>query len=215
MKPPYVNIELHRSLGSYGGGDFSLWHAKEGEPCHYLMSDEDFLVFTLSHMYKHYKSGGTGMRSFFDLYLFLKKKGDALDARYVEREVAARDMTEFYAIAKRLSELWFEGGTECDGELAELEYYVITGGTFGTVENRVKRALKKKNRFSYALSRIFLPYSQMKFIYGWLKPLPFLLPIAWIARLFAALFDGRMRREVRATNAAAREKAIGEEAKTH
>ena len=204
VKPPYVNIELHKSLGSYGDGDFNSWVPTESNPYHFVMRDEDYLVYLLDHMYKHYKSGGNGMRSFFDLYLFHLAKGASLDKAYIEGELRWRGLDEFYSLANRLSALWFGGESACSDELIELEYYIITGGTFGTVENRVEHALKTRSRFGYLLSRIFLPYSSMKSIYPWLKPLPFLLPIAWVMRLLKALFDGRMRRELRATNNASR-----------
>lgn len=214
LKPPYVNIELHKTLGNYGDGDFSLWKCKPDMPHWYVMSDEDTLVFMLDHMYKHYKAGGTGMRSFFDLYLYLEAKGERLDREYVDRELEERGMKEFYEDALALVGLWFCGAAD-NGSLAELELFIVTGGTFGNVENKVKYALKKKSRFRYALSRIFLTYPQMKHLYKWLGPLPFLLPVAWVMRLFGALFDGRLRREVRAVGAAsAKESAEDQTAPT-
>ena len=205
MKPPYVNIELHKTLGKYGAGDFSLWKPREDDPFFHEMSDEDFLVYVIDHMYKHYKTGGSGMRSFFDVYIFLSKNGDELDKEYILRDRQARGLDEFYALTLRLCERWFGEGKSGE-ELVELEYYIVTGGTYGTVENKVEEAMKTKSGFRYTLSRAFLPYSNMKQIYKWLKPLPFLLPFAWVLRLLTALFDGRMRREVRATKAAARKK---------
>lgn len=198
-KPPYVNIELHKILDDRYSVDFSTLCLKKDGSHHYMMSDEDFLIYALLHMHKHYKQGGSGMRSFFDVYLYLKKKGETLDFRYIESELRARELDEFYASVLRLSELWFDGKCEDAEELSELEIYIATGGTFGTVENRVEHALEHKSRLGYMLSRIFLPYRTMKQMYKWLRPLPILLPIAWIMRLVRALFDGRMRREIRAT----------------
>ena len=206
VKPPYMNIELHKSLGHYGDGDFKAWMPTEDNPYHFVMRDEDYLVYLLDHMYKHYQSGGNGMRSFFDLYLFQRAKGESLDKEYVERELRARELDEFSSMAQRLVSLWFCGESLYAEELLELEYYIVTGGTFGTVENRVEHALKSRSRFGYLLSRTFLSYAAMKQIYPWLKYLPFLLPIAWVMRLLKALFDGRMRRELRAAGAAKRGK---------
>lgn len=202
-KPPYVNVELHKKLGSRENGDFSAWKALPSDPHHYVMSDEDFLLYAIGHMHKHYRQGGSGMRSFFDVYLYLKKKGEALDFDHIDRELRQRGLSEFYSSVLSLSALWFDGDLERESELSELEIYIATGGTFGTVENRTKHALKKKSRLRYALSRIFLPYRAMKEMYGWLRPLPFLLPVAWVIRLLSALLDGRMRREIRAVAKAA------------
>ena len=205
VKPPYVNIELHRTLEKGDEGDFARWTPKSDNPYWYVMSDEDFLVFAISHMHKHYGSGGYGMRSLFDIYLYLKKKGDALDAEYVSRELSRRGLTEFYNGVILLSEHWFSDDAADGSDIAELEAYIASGGTYGSIDNKVKTSMRGKSRIGYYLSRFFLPYSSMVTIYKWLRPLPFLLPIAWILRIFTALFDGRLRRELRAVESVKRE----------
>ena len=199
IKPPYVNIELHKVLGSSSEGDFCDWSTKEGSEHWYVMSLEDQLLFMLGHMYKHYRGGGNGIRSFFDLYLYLRRYGDAIDWERVDAALAEREITEFYNNARKLMDLWFgDASAEPSEELLEMEYYILTGGMFGTVENRVSYATAGKTKLQYLFSRVFLPYSSMKQMYKWLRPLPFLLPFAWLFRFVAALFDGRMKREVKA-----------------
>ncbi len=203
-KPPYMNVELHRDLEVGSSESFSDWQARSDNPMWYEMSDEDCLVFHIAHMYKHFTAGGSGMRSFFDLVLYLSAKADTLDLELVKEKLTARSLYDFYTKCCKLSEFWFSGG-EYTEDIAELEYYTVTGGAYGNMENRVENSIKGKSRLSYYLSRAFLPYSKMIYIYKWLRWLPFLLPVAWVMRLVTALFDGRLGREMRAVDSAKEE----------
>lgn len=203
-KPPYMNVELHRDLEVGSEESFPDWRPRPDNPMWYEMSDEDCLVFQIAHMYKHFTAGGSGMRSFFDLTLYLEAKGGSLDTELVREKLLARGLYDFYKMSCSLSAFWFEGG-EYTEDIAELEYYTVTGGAYGNMENRTQNAIKGKSRISYYLSRAFLPYSKMIYIYKWLRWLPFLLPVAWVMRLVTALFDGRLGRELRAVDAAKEE----------
>lgn len=203
-KPPFMNIELHRKLERDHPASFSDWAPRQDNHLWYEMSDVDFLVFNVAHMYKHYKGGGSGIRSFFDLHLLLRAKSDTLTADTVRAALEPAGLYDFYQKALALSEFWF-GEREADEDIRATEFYIVTGGTYGNVENRVEHALKTESRAKYFFRRIFLPYRDMCTIYGWLKPLPFLLPVAWIVRLVGALFSGRMRRELKAVDKARKE----------
>ena len=200
-KPPYMNVELHRDLEVDSDESFGDWTPRADNPMWYEMTGEDCLVFGIAHMYKHFTAGGSGMRSFFDLVLYLSAKADTLDMTVAENKLRARGLYDFYELAKRLADFWFSGGEYSD-DLSDIEYYTVTGGAYGNMENRVENSIKGKSRLSYYLSRAFLPYSKMIYIYKWLKYLPFLLPVAWIMRLVTALFDGRLGREMRAVDKA-------------
>ncbi len=200
-KLPYMNVELHRDLEADSSESFGDWQARPDNPMWYEMSDEDCLVFHIAHMYKHFTAGGSGIRTFFDLVLYLSAKADTLNLELVKEKLTSRGLYEFYNKCCKLSEFWFSGG-EYTEDIAELEYYTVTGGAYGNMENRVENSIKGKSRLSYYLSRAFLPYSKMIYIYKWLKWLPFLLPVAWVMRLVTALFDGRLGRELRAVDKA-------------
>ncbi len=198
-KPPYVNIEIHHMRG-YCLTDFDDWTPKADNPYWYTMTDEDCLLFVLAHTHKHYLAGGCGLRAVFDIRLYLEANGDTLDMEYVNSRLRELGLYDFYELVMRFDRLWYgDGEVEQTEEVLRDEYFLVTGGTYGTVENRVEQRLKKKSRLGYILSRLFPPYRSMKYLYTWLQPMPFLLPFAWIIRLVVAMFDGRMRREIRAT----------------
>lgn len=199
-KPPYVNIELHKKLDKGSSADFSEWIEREDHPGWYVMPDEDFLVYAIAHMHKHYEAGGSGMRSVFDIFLFLRKNENSLNRELVREKLQALSLCDFYDLLCELISLWFGDGGNKDDVLLDFELYTATGGTYGSVKNRVEYSVKNKKRskISYFFARLFLPYSKMVYIYKWLKPLPFLLPIAWIMRVFSALLDGRAQKELKA-----------------
>ena len=83
-KPPVSNFEIHRMLFS----------GLDSEPCHLYyremekrlipdkdgsfgrhFSTDDLYLYLTAHEYKHYRHGGTGIRSLLDTYVFLRKYG--------------------------------------------------------------------------------------------------------------------------------------------
>ncbi len=203
-KPPYINVELHHVVNKGSDATFSDWRPRPDNPYWYVMTGEDTLAFLLSHMYKHYVSGGCGIRAVFDILLYRERYKDEIDEDILRQKLGTKGLGWFYDMILRLIDRWFFGEVTADEELLDFEYYVLTGGTYGKVENRVELSMKKQSRFSYYLRRAFPPYSVMKYVYPWLRRVPFLLPIAWVVRLVVALFDGRMLREMRAVDEAKR-----------
>lgn len=201
-KPPYINVELHRVLERGSQKSYPDWQQKADNPYWYTMSIEDTLAFLISHMYKHYAAGGCGARSVYDVHLYLKKYAAEIDEECLRASLNTEELRWFYDMVLRLSNMWFLEGGEPDGDLLDFEYYVLTGGTYGNMENKVEHSMRTKSRVGYIWRRAFPSYSAMKYVFPWLKRAPILLPLAWIVRLVGALFDGRMRREMRAMDAA-------------
>ncbi len=209
-KPPYVHVEIHKTLIDGWQIDFSDFGTVDENAFWHVMSPEDFTVFNIAHMYKHFVSGGCGVRSVFDLHLYFEKEGDRVDHTILSEKLSQKGLYDFYLLLRSLAALWF-GESESftppddyisDGKptdtLHEAEYFISTGGAYGVVENRVKHGIRKKGKLAYVFSRIFPPVKTMKNVYKWLKKAPYLLPIAYVMRLFRGLFNGRMAREVRA-----------------
>lgn len=204
IKPPFVNVELHRELEHGSTASFHEWMPKQDNPYWYVMSDEEMLVFNVSHMYKHHRGGGSGIRSYADLYLYLGAKSATLDGEYLKKRLIEEGVYDFYLQSVALAEFWF-GDREIDDNIRSTEYFVVTGGTYGNVENRVEHALRSESRTRYFFRRAFPSLEVMRSMYKWLKPMPFLLPVAWLVRLVGALFNGRMRRELSAIDKARKE----------
>ena len=210
-KPPYLNIEVHRYLREGSCDSFDSWHAREDNPYWYEMGEVDFMIFNVAHIYKHYRHGGCGARALFDLQLLIESNPSIVnDPRLIER-LKAEDMLGFYYDVLHLMHFWYGDATVksyasntdllLDGvpsdRLCEMEYYIATGGAYGSDSNRVEYDRKRQSRVQYYFKRFFLPYNSMCQIYPWLKKVPVLLPVAYLLRLFKSIGNGKLKTELR------------------
>ena len=196
-KLPIFNFEMHRALIHPGPGKaiFKYYrNAKDrlikddGNAFGYHFSDEDFYTYMVTHEYKHFDNGGTGLRSVLDTYIYCTRKGGQLDWKYIERELKKLGLYDFERANRSLA-LHLFGGEELTDDEKEMLEYIIFSGTYGTQKNYVQNGLRKKGRVGFLISRTFLPYSAMVSAYPILHKLPFLLPVFWVVRIVSALFS--------------------------
>lgn len=189
-----VHLELHYNLLEHNikeaekGVLSNIWEVVEREPgknAHCRMTDEYFYCYHMSHLTKHLKGGGCGVRSILDVWIlnhrveFDKEKRDVL-LQKIGLLPAARGI-------ENLAEVWFSGA-ESDAMTETLGNYVLTGGVYGTFENKVTaHRTREKNHFSYLLSRVFIPYGELKFRYPTLQKHPMLYPFYLVKRFFLLL----------------------------
>lgn len=197
-KNPIYNFEMHRALfdrdfPAYSGFENIMQRAVHDEGNFgFRMTDEDFYVYQVAHFYKHYSSGGAGIRSFADFMLvekYIAQKPD-FDEIYVEKLIRECSLSGFISGIKKATNALFADENADD----KLLMYIYTSGTHGSLENYIKNGVEEKGRFCYALSRIFMPYRLMKLRFPLLKRLPFLLPFFWIARILIFIFSGEHRK---------------------
>ena len=77
-----------------------------------------------------------------DTYVYLKKKGDALDWNYIAGELDKLGIADFESQNRSLALHLFsvEKLTEQDEEMLD---YILSSGTYGTVQNCVSNKVKK------------------------------------------------------------------------
>lgn len=143
-----ASLEMHYSLGKipacpdYYADVFSRLVHVGGSL--YNFTDEDFYVFLIAHLYKHFKSGGTGIRSVLDIYVYNEKKPD-LDRDYLAGEFAALGLVSFEEKLRALAYRWF-GGEEISDEPDPLADYVLGSGVYGTVQNATVNGAAKHGK---------------------------------------------------------------------
>ena len=151
----------------------------------YKMTDEDFYVFMIIHIAKHIKSGGIGVRAFFDVWLYLEKFGKVLNWKKIEESLVKADLSEFNKNVLALLNVW-AGKEEVSAYVDAFQNYIANSGVLGTSGEEISEQLynqgKVKGKFSYYCSIIFLPVIYMKQKYKILDKLPVLLPFCWIHR---------------------------------
>ena len=198
MKPPVLNFELHTLLFG-AASDFYAYYQNpkrlmipdEDGKYGFHFSDEDFYVYMLAHEYKHYSSGGTGLRSLLDCYMYLQHKGNTLDWVYIHEQTKQLGIADFELEQRALAEKVFSSDklpTLTDREQELLDYY-LTSCTYGTrsrsAENTVNRHYAKshnKSKFSFIWARLFPDMEFMKQYYPFFYRYKLLLPVGYVWR---------------------------------
>lgn len=204
-RKPFMNIEMHYCLfeegnkfASYFRNPWKRAEAVDGKKYIYQYRWEDFYIFVIAHMAKHFENGGSGIRSIVDIWQFEKKWKSQMDWEYVETELSKIGLKDFLHHMEELVQIWFEE-KEGDSFYDQLTELMIGSGVYGTMENYWAQnvAAADKNvrigQMKIWLSTIFYPYSSMKLQYKYLEKYPILLPVAWGQRIFRACFRRKGR----------------------
>ena len=212
IKPPVSNFEMHRSL-FYDKDDKTLYKYYENVKENLLIKDpdnsfgyhlkpEDFYVYMIAHEYKHYNSGGTGLRSLIDTYVFLKS--NCLDMSYIDIESSKIGISDFESKNRALALKLFSDNQLSEDELKMLDYF-LSSGTYGTYEQQVENSIiKSGHKFKYIIRRIIGPIrkddpygKQFRIRYATFFKYPVLLPFLPFYRLFNSIKNNpkRLKRE--------------------
>lgn len=166
-----------------------------GKVYHLQIPDSLFYYYHVAHMAKHFVGGGCGIRPFLDIWILNHKIPH--DRQKREALLTKGSLLPFALAAEQLCEIWFSGADH-DALSRQMEQFILSGGTYGTLENRVSmNRAKKGGKFRYALSRVFLPYDIIKYHYPVLQRHKYLLPVFQVVRWFKLLFKGGVTRSVR------------------
>ena len=165
---------------------YKQWkHARlvQGKEYEYEFSKEDFYVYLISHMAKHFYEEGCGIRNLLDIYVYQKKYETEMDYVYIAEELKKCGLTDFEKHARKLSFLWMEQ-KESNSFYNNMFLYMLDCGVYGDTKNGIWGQLAKQesDKNNAKLSFLFPTYEYMKEDYKWLEHKGYLLPVAWIIR---------------------------------
>lgn len=195
-KEPFFHFEMHRWLFdddtpseqiiAYYKDAERLLKKDPDNQYGYHFSDEDFYLHIISHEYKHFALGGTGLRSLLDIYVYLKKYAELMDWDYIAQETEKLGLTEFEAQNRNLARKVFsndslEALSEKEKDLLE---YFARSGTYGNKENRMTNQVKRYGMIHYLIRRVFLPMGSVRRIYPFFYKHKILIPFLPLYRLF-------------------------------
>ncbi|MEG0377697.1 MAG: nucleotidyltransferase family protein [Eubacterium sp.] len=133
-RKPYMNVEVHRNIlpekhdlnGCFEG---IFERTKKSGVYHYIkeMTPEDFYIYSLAHLKKHYAQGGTGIRSIMDLWVFKTDFRKKADWNVIEKELKKVGLYHFEEKLLHLAAVWF-GVEEGDAEAQEIECFIFKNG---------------------------------------------------------------------------------------
>lgn len=211
-KEPWLVLELHNALYDKDVDRIQYEHfqnksnlkPKEGRKYALQFTPEDFYVYLISHMAKHFYETGCGIRNLVDVYIYRKHYENSWDETVIADELKKCGLTAFEARIHTLARVWL-GGEEADSYSRMLFSYMVDCGIYGKGEYGMwgQFALLNKDKSikhqSYAKWwYYFPPRGYMQRDYPWLKKYPALLSVAWIIRAIHGLFskEGREKRRM-------------------
>ena len=202
--PANIHIELHYDLVEDEIANSSseiltnVWNmsaVRDGYAYFYEMPDEYYYFYHIAHMAKHFENGGCGIRPFIDLLILDVIQGADVDKR--DKLLQQGNLLKFANVSRKLSRIWFSNDTH-DYISQQMEDYILRGGVYGNIENRITvQQQKKGGRFKYALSKIFIPYDVIKFHYPILQKHRWLTPFMEIRRWIKLIFCGHAKRTLK------------------
>lgn len=202
FKKPFINIELHSSLMDeeladlykYFRTGFEKAEKLSGFNFRYILQKEDFYIYMLAHLAKHFRRTGSGVRSVADVYVFLLSNPD-LDFDYIDSEFEKLGLLMFSRRIRSVAFKWFSRGVVDYND--PVEEYILSSGTYGSLLNlELNRFLQDNDdngnfrfkKFLYFKSVVFPDYEYMVARYPQLKTKKFLLPFFWIKRIVYTIF---------------------------
>lgn len=194
-------LELHKSLiPSYDNDYYSYfadgWSlAKLGEDDQLSFSVEDNFIYNFTHLAKHYRDGGIGLKHFVDVFVYLNYYQN-IDKDYIDNELKKLKLFNFYQNVLKTLECWFN--ERPFDEVAEIiTVTAFNSGAYGTINSRMVSSATKRNydknysKIRELIFSIFQPLQSMRWRYPILKKAPFLLPVMWLVRLLETLLFKR------------------------
>ena len=175
-KPPTMVFEIHRTLFNEKKTVLLYEYYKDIEDrlvreseFGRKLTDEDFYIYLIAHMYKHYSNRGTGLRSLADTFVFLNKFADVLDREYVDAELEKLELSDFERKVSSLSRKVFTNTPLTEKEEKTLDHFIFSSvyGDPETAEtNKYLRAMNHdvsdKSKKKYFRSRVFISGEKLK-----------------------------------------------------
>lgn len=212
QKPPVYNFEMHTILYGQELEDNKIYSyylnvkdrliKDEGREYGYHFTDEDFYIYMVVHENKHFRLGGTGLRSLLDCYVYTSALGNILNWEYIENELEKIGLSDFAEKSRNLSMKIFSSDKlpELSADELELLDYYLTSGTYGTgekyAENKIKRYTEKTgstSKFRYIMRRIFPEMKIYQMYFPFFYKHKILLPVGWLYRILRGVFCRRQK----------------------
>lgn len=212
-----VHVELHHTtleksrVRNANAALTNIWEyaTVENGTYGYVLNDAMFYFYHLAHMAKHIEVGGCGIRAFMDLWILNHKV--PFDKAQREALLEQGNLGKFAKLAEHLSEVWFSGAEQNKQSLL-LQEYILSGGVYGTLTNKVAMQQQKQGgKIQYLLQRIVMPYESLCSLYPILYQHKWLLPLMQVRRWGKLIFCGGFRRS---TNEIKTNQIVSEETKS-
>jgi len=199
-------IEMHTRIisGKVGSADAERGFADAMahgvfDGCTGELTPDYHFAYLIAHLAHHFWFYGAGVKMIADLAVMLQQTN--VDLQAVQAILEPMGLWEFAKVMLTVCEKWFSVGRNYDCDTEKTERFLLSFGAFGNV-NRNKAAVierkeledgKQTSRFKTKLRLLFPSYRKIKDIpyITFIEGRPYLLPLAWVYRLFYNLKNRR------------------------
>nr|WP_316624734.1 nucleotidyltransferase family protein [uncultured Ruminococcus sp.] len=176
-KKPMFSFEIHRTLvdehlfPDIGKAVEGLWtrlSKEDGCKCRMKASESDRYLLIILHAYKHYITGGMGLRVLLDVYLFTQAYGDKLDRDMINARLKTAGAAEYEQRLLDLSQRFLSPESlseEQRGFLDEFIFYGLYGSRKRAQEMYFKKYVgegTEKNKLLYIRQRLTVPEARIE-----------------------------------------------------
>lgn len=155
----------------------------------YRLNNTHMLSHMILHFGQHLIYTGSGIRNLLDIVIFVKKYKDETDFEEVKRICADNYFERLYQyVMTAVDEIFGVSVEHEDYEIKQFIDILLEGGVFGEAANNVMaRQTSRQIGNVGMIRRVFFPTCEMlETSYSYLKKHRWLLPVAWVHRIFRA-----------------------------
>ena len=196
-----VKIEMQESLIDDGFTDWKKYLDTIWDRCalknntEYAMTNENFYIYHIVHMAKHFINGGVGLRHVVDTWV-IKNRFIELDRDYVNKTFKDLSLDKFEHMITLLCRYWFENYNPTDEEKESINLiseYIFTNGAFGNI------AQQSVNESTTGIKgKVFPSKETMANYYGdIIIKHPVTIPFYWIRLTLTRIFSSKTRNKLK------------------
>lgn len=167
------------------------------------LAPTDHLLYLICHAYKHFLHSGVGIRQVADMALFANTYGEDIDWEHIYQACRSVGIDTFTAALFRIAHKYLKMNTIPDA-FAHIEVDeqplledILSGGLYGTSSlSRTHSSTitlgaveSSKGHKRSRLRTLFPPLSSLTRRFPYLRKYTFLIPVAWIQRIFIYLLE--------------------------
>ena len=173
-----------------------IWnHARPVKEHTYRFEQEYHFIYLIAHLAKHAYKSGAGIRMYLDIALFIKEYRNTLNWNQVLEQLSELGLRRFFYTVCTACRQWYEVEPPCTIEAIDQKAFdvftemAVEGGTFGaSTANDALETLKEaddsQSRIMTVINQIFPSAQEIQARYTYLQKHKWLLPVAWIDRVF-------------------------------
>ena len=177
-----VKVEMQQSLLDDGFTEWlkyldTIWdRCEKKSENEYIMTPEDFYIYHIVHMAKHFINGGIGLRHVLDTWV-IKNHYSEIDQEYVKGILRELELITFEKQIDNLCRYWFEEVIPTDKESINLlSEYIFANGAFGNIEQQSVNEASSGNK-----RKVFPGKETMANYYGdVINRHPSTIPLYWM-----------------------------------